>query len=118
MRPLSIGKPVHQGGANKPLLALSRRIPTHVLAPDGDGESEGQGPSETRPELFVALVIPLNKYVDFAKWVKKNVRILKPKGWEGEVTLTVLPDIGEEYLDLEQYEVPQLTVTKLPENSK
>lgn len=64
--------------------------------------------------LHIALVIPLRNWESFAKYVQGNIRVIKPTGWEDvEVVIAVLPDLGEEFVDLDQYEIPTLDLTLL-----
>jgi hypothetical protein len=84
------------------------------MAPDGDGEAGREVSFEPRPDVLkIALIIPLRNWVSFAKYIQGNVRVIKPVGWEGEVTIHVLPDLGEDMVDFDQFETPRLDLTLL-----
>jgi hypothetical protein len=110
---MSLGRPVDSGRVNSDVPRVPERVPEHGVAPNGSSQPEGVGIPDASPErLFVALVVPLARYASFTKWVEGNVRIVKPRGWGGEVVLTVIPDFGEDLVDLDQFERPTLSLTK------
>lgn len=107
MRPLSLGRPVHSGRREEPLSGMPERVPEHGVAPDGIGKAESVSIPDTSPErLYVALVVKLDHYERFSKWLEGHVRVVKPSGWGGEVVLCVLPDLGEDLVDFDQYGPP------------
>jgi len=113
MRPMSIGRPIDSGRVNQPVSEVPERVPEHSVAPNGGGPSRDGGlPDAHDDRLYIALVVPLSRYTSFSKWVEGNVRVVKPRGWGGEVVLTVLPDFGEDLVDLDQYERPTVNITK------
>jgi hypothetical protein len=58
-------------------------------------------------------VIPLRQWASFSKYVQGNIRVVKPADWDGEVIIHVLPDLGEDLVDFNQYESPTLNLTLL-----
>ena len=63
--------------------------------------------------LYIALVIPLRQWVSFSKYISGNVRVIRPKGMTNPIELRVLPDLGEEFVDFDQYEAPTVDLTLL-----
>jgi hypothetical protein len=77
------------------------------MAPDRVSTPEREDAPDARDErLHVALIIPLDKFASFSKWVASNIRIIKPSGWGGEVVVSVLPDLGEDLVNFDQYGPP------------
>jgi hypothetical protein len=115
LRPLSLGRPVHSGSVNDDLPVVPERVPEHPVAPDRVDPAEGERSPEPRGDLFhVALVIPLRNWESFSHYVQGNIRVIKPKGWEDvEVVISVLPDLGGEFVDMDQYDIPTLDLTLL-----
>lgn len=63
--------------------------------------------------LYIALVIPLRSWASFAKYIQGNVRVMKPKGMTTPVEIRVLPDLGDDLVDFDQYEAPTVDLTLL-----
>lgn len=63
--------------------------------------------------LYIALVVPLSRWVSFTRNLQPNIRVLKPKGYEGEIEIRVLPDLGDDFIDFDQYDAPTVDLTLL-----
>jgi hypothetical protein len=112
LRPLSLGRPVHSGRRDDDLHRVPERVPEHVVAPDGDGSTEGTDTPLAQPDVLkVALVVPLKHWAAAFRDIAKGVRIVKPSEWGGRVELYVLPDLGPEFVDFDQYETPEAILT-------
>jgi hypothetical protein len=93
-------------------------IPEHTVAPNGERKAENQGPDAAhRERVRIALIIPVAQYASFSKFVTKHVRVIMPEWWGDGAELYVLPDLGEEFVDFDQYgKPPTITIPKsLPE---
>lgn len=92
---------------------MPERVPKHAVAPDGRSTPEGEGPAGADQAIHIALIIPLRNWMSFAKYIQGNVRVVKPAGFDNEVVIHVLPDLGEDMVDFSQYDSPTVDLTLL-----
>lgn len=115
LRPLSLGRTVPSGKRpDEPVPAVPVGVPEHGVAPDRVSPSEGQLVAELPAEtLVIALIVPLRNWVSFAKNLQPNIRVRKPKGYAGAVEIRVLPDLGDDLIDFDQFDTPTVDLTLL-----
>ena len=93
------------GRRTEPLSAVPDGIRERPVAPNGVSTSESQDAPEPRPTLHIALIIAAKQYRGFCDYVQKNLRVIPPKGFNGETVITVLPDM-DGMVDFDQYPKP------------
>ena len=59
--------------------------------------------------LEIALVVPLDKWAVAMESLPGTIRFLAPPGYT--VRLSILPDWGQEWMDFDQYESPEVILT-------
>lgn len=111
---LSLGRTLHTGQRTEPVSRVPERVSGDGVAPDRSSETEHEVSLSPSPDVLrVVLIIPLRQWVSFSKYIQGNVRVIKPKGFDGEITLHVLPDLGDDMVDFDQYETPTVDLTLL-----